>query len=233
MLPLIIFDAVVNLYLTLLFVVPPRTLYSYKKHPNSGLRIVAIRSFVGSLATLTSSVVNLTVLVSLRGEAAWICLMCCNADILFSVLVLHWLTSIDNSGGSMAGTSPSGSSPHTLSLKKTLGRSTLCSASPYSVDGQSGNFGNPKGNGQVTTSISAGEEWKTNGELELQGRPKALKRKGEATDTKESVGRLHVYVAQVVEQEIAEPSSLGDEAEDITDLRKPASVGSTEDLVDK
>jgi hypothetical protein len=35
--------------------------------------------------------------MALKGEAAWLCLMCCNADILFSVLVLHWVTSKDKS----------------------------------------------------------------------------------------------------------------------------------------
>ena len=56
---------------------------------------MAFRSLVGSLATLTTSVTNLTVLMVLRGEPGWICLMCCNADILFCVLVLHWVTSKD------------------------------------------------------------------------------------------------------------------------------------------
>lgn len=32
----------------------------------------------------------------LKGEPAWVCLMCCNADVLFSVLVLHWVTSKDS-----------------------------------------------------------------------------------------------------------------------------------------
>lgn len=57
---------------------------------------MAFRTFIGSCATLTSSVVNLTVLMILKGEPGWICLMCCNADILFSVLVLHWVTAIDS-----------------------------------------------------------------------------------------------------------------------------------------
>jgi len=38
----------------------------------------------------------------LKGEAAWICLMCCNTDILFSVLVLHWVTSKDSTTSSSA-----------------------------------------------------------------------------------------------------------------------------------
>jgi len=120
MIPLISFDVVVNVYLTMLFLVPLRSasvpssvhllaaspcapltnnrtsgLYSYQNNTNLTLRKMALRTFFGSCATLTSSVVNLTVLMVLNGEPGWICLMCCNADILFSVLVLHWVTSID------------------------------------------------------------------------------------------------------------------------------------------
>ena len=70
-------------------------LYSYRNAANPKLNRMAFRSLVGSLATLTTSVANLTVLMVLRGEPGWICLMCCNADILFCVLVLHWVTSKD------------------------------------------------------------------------------------------------------------------------------------------
>lgn len=121
MLPLITFEVVVNIYLTLLFVLPLRStyelssnlisteprptqsydiltdpeLYSYKHNTNSKLRRMAFRSLIGSLSTLTTSVVNLTVLMVLRGEPGWICLMCCNIDTLFCVVILHWVTSID------------------------------------------------------------------------------------------------------------------------------------------
>ena len=90
-------------------------LYSYQHNINTTLRTVALRTFVGSCATLISSVVNLTVLMVLKGEQGWICLMCCNADskflvlkfrqlskhwhlvsVLFSVLVLHWVTATDS-----------------------------------------------------------------------------------------------------------------------------------------
>ncbi|PSN62490.1 hypothetical protein BS50DRAFT_120103 [Corynespora cassiicola Philippines] len=97
MMPLIIFDVVVNVYLTLLFIIPLRNLYSYQHGTNRTLRMMAFRSFIGSCVTLTSSVVNLTVLMVLKGEPGWICLMCCNADILFCVLILHWVTQVDNS----------------------------------------------------------------------------------------------------------------------------------------
>ncbi|KAF9634788.1 hypothetical protein BFW01_g5683 [Lasiodiplodia theobromae] len=98
MMPLITFDVVVNVYMTILFIVPLRQLYSYKNRQNSTLHTMAFRTFVGSCATLTSSVGNLTVLMVLKGEPGWICLLCCNADILFSVLVLHWVTSGDRTG---------------------------------------------------------------------------------------------------------------------------------------
>ncbi|KAF9701589.1 hypothetical protein EKO04_000771 [Ascochyta lentis] len=95
MLPLIIFEVVVNIYLTLLFILPLRQLYTYKNNINPKLNRMAFRTLVGSLATLTTSVANLTALMVLRGEPGWICLMCCNADILFCVVVLHWVTSKD------------------------------------------------------------------------------------------------------------------------------------------
>ncbi|KAK0120007.1 hypothetical protein ONS95_011425 [Cadophora gregata] len=101
MIPLIAFDV----YLTSLFLIPLRSLYSYKTDRSSQTRTVALRTFVGSCCTLTSSIVNLTVVMVLKGEPGWICLMCCNIDILFSVLVLHWITSKDN-----ASTYPSPSS---------------------------------------------------------------------------------------------------------------------------
>ncbi|KAK7536073.1 uncharacterized protein J3D65DRAFT_677818 [Phyllosticta citribraziliensis] len=98
MMPLIIFDVVVNVYLTSLFLLPLRQLYSYRERTNKTLRRMAVRTFFGSCATLTSSVTNLTILMVLVGEPGWICLMCCNADILFSVIVLHWVTSFDSAG---------------------------------------------------------------------------------------------------------------------------------------
>ncbi|RKK86890.1 hypothetical protein BFJ63_vAg8858 [Fusarium oxysporum f. sp. narcissi] len=61
MIPLIAFDAVVNVYLTILFLIPLKNLYSFKNlpktHANSRLRSVAFRTFVGACCTLTSSIV--------------------------------------------------------------------------------------------------------------------------------------------------------------------------------
>ncbi|KAH6990548.1 hypothetical protein BKA56DRAFT_210192 [Ilyonectria sp. MPI-CAGE-AT-0026] len=102
MIPLITFDAIVNIYLTILFLIPLKNLYSFKNMPktpaNERLKNVAFRTFVGSCCTLVSSIVNLSVLLALDGEPGWVCLMCCNADILFSALVIQWVTSKDNAG---------------------------------------------------------------------------------------------------------------------------------------
>ncbi|KAH7155248.1 hypothetical protein B0J13DRAFT_221504 [Dactylonectria estremocensis] len=102
MIPLISFDAVVNIYLTILFLIPLKNLYSFKNMPktpaNERLKNVAFRTFVGSCCTLVSSIVNLSVLMALNGEPGWVCLMCCNSDVLFSALVIQWVTSKDNAG---------------------------------------------------------------------------------------------------------------------------------------
>ncbi|KAL1640400.1 hypothetical protein SLS58_006898 [Diplodia intermedia] len=98
LMPLIIFDVAVNVYLTTLFIVPLRQLYSYKTSQTGTLHTMAVRTFFGSCATLTSSIANLTLLMVLDGEPAWVCFLSCNAEILFSVLTLHWVTSRDRTG---------------------------------------------------------------------------------------------------------------------------------------
>lgn len=58
---------------------------------------------------------NLTFVAALSGEPGWVCLMCCNCDILFSVLVLHWITSKDKPTTTISGHSraKAKSLPHT------------------------------------------------------------------------------------------------------------------------
>ncbi|KAK4135580.1 hypothetical protein BT67DRAFT_376951, partial [Trichocladium antarcticum] len=84
MIPLIVFDLIVNIYLTSIFLKPLSNLYSYKnvEHaPGSRrLRSMAARTFIGAVCTLISSIINLSVLVGLNGEPGWVCLMCCNSD---------------------------------------------------------------------------------------------------------------------------------------------------------
>ncbi|KAH7095076.1 hypothetical protein FB567DRAFT_20009 [Paraphoma chrysanthemicola] len=125
MLPLITFEVVVNVYLTLLFVIPIRKLHSYKSNTNPALNRMAFRSFVGSCATLTTSVVNLTVLMVLKGEPGWICLMVCNADILFCVLVLHWVSSKEQKDEDSAFRSRSGDGNAANAGKAPVGVGTI------------------------------------------------------------------------------------------------------------
>ncbi|KAK3321095.1 hypothetical protein B0T19DRAFT_478259 [Cercophora scortea] len=100
MIPLIAFDLLVNIYLTILFLIPLSSLYSFKHLPETAgtrrLKLVAVRTFVGCICTLISSIVNLSVLMALDGEPGWVCLMCCNSDILFSAVVIQWVTSRDS-----------------------------------------------------------------------------------------------------------------------------------------
>ncbi|KAK0635044.1 hypothetical protein B0T17DRAFT_650122 [Bombardia bombarda] len=100
MIPLIAFDLLVNIYLTVLFLIPLFSLYSFRNFQqtpgNRRLKTVAMRTFVGCVCTLTSSIANLSVLMALDGEPGWVCLMCCNSDILFSAIVIQWVTSRDS-----------------------------------------------------------------------------------------------------------------------------------------
>ncbi|OLN87667.1 hypothetical protein CCHL11_05618 [Colletotrichum chlorophyti] len=146
MMPLISFDAAVNVYLTILFLLPLLSLHSVKysfwkpwtmdwrNHriprapPNIRLRKLVVRTFIGSCCTLvipgvillisrlTEGFRNLTVLMILHGEIAWLCLLCCNTDskdnidpqspsllgfkalaylllVIFSALMINWITS--------------------------------------------------------------------------------------------------------------------------------------------
>ncbi|KAI1766605.1 hypothetical protein GGR53DRAFT_528451 [Hypoxylon sp. FL1150] len=112
LIPLITFDILVNIYLTVLFLNPLQNIYLGKGltrwPPNPPrLRAAGIRTFIGALATTTSSVVNLTVLMVLDGELGWVCLICCNADILFSALIIQWLTTHDATNPTTAAALPS------------------------------------------------------------------------------------------------------------------------------
>ncbi|KAH8649806.1 hypothetical protein BX600DRAFT_418738 [Xylariales sp. PMI_506] len=122
MVPLITFDVIVNVYLTTLFLIPLRQLYSFKDTArtaaNERLRTMAMRTFVGAVCTTISSVVNLTVLMALDGEPGWVCLMCCNCDVLFSAVVLQWVTSRDNAGtGGSSGNKSSAAQYHRDSFR--------------------------------------------------------------------------------------------------------------------
>ncbi|KAI0882491.1 uncharacterized protein GGS22DRAFT_169587 [Annulohypoxylon maeteangense] len=113
LIPLITLDIVVIVYLTILFLNPLRGVNGFQNISNAPssprLRNVAMRTFIGALCTTTSTVINLIVLMVLDGEPGWVFLTCCNADILFSALVIQWTTRHDP-WNTNANTSPSFSS---------------------------------------------------------------------------------------------------------------------------
>lgn len=106
MMPLIAYEVVINIYLNILFIIPLRSkfrssavvgssvlhssseMYTYR-HGSGKMRNLALRTFIGSCATLLSSAVNLTVLMAVGGEPSWLCLMLCNADSTFRTRS-HW-----------------------------------------------------------------------------------------------------------------------------------------------
>ncbi|KAL2265664.1 hypothetical protein VTJ83DRAFT_6764 [Remersonia thermophila] len=98
-LPLIVYDIIANIYLTVLFLKPLYNLYSFKNYArstgNDRLKTMALRTFIACICALTSGIVNLSVLVAMDGEPGWVCLMSCTGDILFSAIVIHWITSYD------------------------------------------------------------------------------------------------------------------------------------------
>ncbi|QDS77491.1 hypothetical protein FKW77_000158 [Venturia effusa] len=95
LIPLIVWELVLNIYLTILFMIPLRKLYSYQTNSNPGLRKMARRTLVGCMVSLACTIMNLVVLVILDGEPAWLCLMLCNSDVLMNVLVIHWVAHAD------------------------------------------------------------------------------------------------------------------------------------------
>ncbi|KAH8879276.1 hypothetical protein GQ53DRAFT_618418, partial [Thozetella sp. PMI_491] len=98
MIPLIGFDLLVNVYLTSLFLIPLSSIYTFKNFQNTPanarLKVMALKTFIGSCCTLISSIVNLSVLMALNGEPGLVCLICCN--VLFSAIVIQWVISNDN-----------------------------------------------------------------------------------------------------------------------------------------
>lgn len=113
---------------------------------------------------------NLTFVTALNGEPGWVCLMCCNSDskilsrkepknilivslVLFSVLVLHWITSRDKT--SKLESSNNNNKAKTPSIP--AGRSRV-RASPSDVMEYQSQMKDRKARGFVMTMVSAAHE---------------------------------------------------------------------------
>ncbi|KAH8653848.1 hypothetical protein BX600DRAFT_471761 [Xylariales sp. PMI_506] len=106
-------EFLLNTYFTILFLINLLKLYGWKiQHKNGAmpvrstdvgpnansmhLRKCLIRTAIGSFITSLSTVTNLSTLMALNGEPAWLCLLLCEVDTLFYISVMHWITSKDN-----------------------------------------------------------------------------------------------------------------------------------------
>lgn len=110
LIPTITFDALTNIYLTILFLKPLLNTYSIRRvSPKPGsassiafsiasstvnpeLKPLAIRTMIGCVLTLIGSLINLILIWGLNNEPAWLCLFMCTSDVSFSALVIHWVT---------------------------------------------------------------------------------------------------------------------------------------------
>ncbi|KAI8079156.1 hypothetical protein BDF21DRAFT_419557 [Thamnidium elegans] len=96
-LPLLIYDFLINLYMTIFFIRPLLKLGSGAKKIDwkaSRLNEVALRTLVASVVCLIASFANVFSLVMFDGrERGLVCLTCCTVDVTINVTTIHWVTS--------------------------------------------------------------------------------------------------------------------------------------------
>ncbi|KAG8935387.1 hypothetical protein FRC02_008192 [Tulasnella sp. 418] len=118
-LSLLCYDLFMTIFLTGMFVWP-----LWRATVNPRLRAVAIRTLIASIAALTTSAVNITVLTIMHGrQLGWVCLSCCGTDVTINALVLYWVTNVSKvqrtSDVSGVGGAYPGHLPETLDISKT------------------------------------------------------------------------------------------------------------------
>ncbi|KAI8065901.1 hypothetical protein BC940DRAFT_303151 [Gongronella butleri] len=93
--PVLVYDTIFNLYMTILFVVP---LIRVGKNANrhwKGSRLYDLtrRSLIASTVCLVASFANALSATIMDGkERGYLCLMCCTIDVAINVLTIHWVT---------------------------------------------------------------------------------------------------------------------------------------------
>ncbi|KAF1351276.1 hypothetical protein BDV97DRAFT_413213 [Delphinella strobiligena] len=98
LIPCTAYEFALNTFLTYLFLAPLRKLYSFNNDANRKLKRMARKTFIGAIMTMLATLCNLAFTAAFNGETGWVCLMVCNLDSdqgLFTVLVLHWVSSKD------------------------------------------------------------------------------------------------------------------------------------------
>ncbi|KAI9485368.1 MAG: hypothetical protein EXX96DRAFT_513918 [Benjaminiella poitrasii] len=96
-LPLLIYDFLINFYMTVFFVRPLAKLSAGAKPTSwrtSRLNEVALRTLVASVVCLIASFANVLALILLHGrQRGLVCLTCCTVDVTINVITIHWVTS--------------------------------------------------------------------------------------------------------------------------------------------
>ncbi|CEP15213.1 hypothetical protein [Parasitella parasitica] len=95
-LPLLIYDFLINFYMTIFFVRPLLKLGAGVKSGwrASRLNEVALRTMVASVVCLIASFANVLALVLFNGrQRGLVCLTCCTVDVTINVVTIHWVTS--------------------------------------------------------------------------------------------------------------------------------------------
>lgn len=117
-LPLLIYDFLINLYMTIFFIRPLLKLSSngVKRVTDwkaSRLNEVALRTLVASVVCLVASFANVFSLVMFNGrERGLVCLTCCTVDVIINVVTIHWVTSHSPGKRVKDNTNMEGSSQH-------------------------------------------------------------------------------------------------------------------------
>ncbi|KAI8143862.1 hypothetical protein BJV82DRAFT_644370 [Fennellomyces sp. T-0311] len=94
--PLLVYDFIFNLYMTILFVKPLMTAGKTVSTDWKSTRLhdVARRTLVASVVCLLVSFANILALTILDGrERGVVCLTCCTIDVTINVITIHWVTS--------------------------------------------------------------------------------------------------------------------------------------------
>ncbi|KAI8343988.1 hypothetical protein BC941DRAFT_2273 [Chlamydoabsidia padenii] len=94
--PLITYDFIFNMYMTILFILPLMKVGSDTNidWKQSRLHEVAKKTLIASVVCLIASFTNITALAIMNGvERGIVCLTCCLVDVVINVVTIHWVTS--------------------------------------------------------------------------------------------------------------------------------------------
>ncbi|KAI9301181.1 hypothetical protein BJ944DRAFT_271871 [Cunninghamella echinulata] len=93
--PLLVYDTVFNLYMTILFVIPLIRVGrgANANWKNSRLYSLTKRTLIASTVCLVASFANAFSATILHGEQrGYLCMMCCTIDVTINICTIHWVT---------------------------------------------------------------------------------------------------------------------------------------------